>query len=146
MQDMANLELWALGLFLIVLAALVSHRFGNHVWWKIWKAIAKRAGLPTGTRSKLAREIGSWERIIYIFGAAHGHYDLIGGWLLMKAFFSWIPNQTGGFKPTSERERSVVMDHYNGFLIGNLISLFIGISLGLIAKFLFLWIRIHCAL
>ncbi len=148
MQDVANFKVWALGLILIVLAACVADRPGNWLWWRTWERIAARRNLPTGTGSNLAHEIGAWERVIYIFGAAHSHYDFIGGWLLMKAFFNWIPNSAREQRPSgqaglAERDRSTIMDHYNGFLIGNLISLSIGISLGLIVKFLFLWIRIR---
>ena len=54
-------------------------------------------------------------------------YEIIAGWLAMKAFFGWIEKE----RPTQETD---YLDRYNSALIGNLLSLLIGLGIGIAAR------------
>lgn len=60
------------------------------------------------------------------------HYEVITGWLVLKTFFNWIESETN--KETVDNNAPSLVE-YNSFIIGTLLSLLLGIGVGLCAKF-----------
>jgi hypothetical protein len=88
---------------------------------------------------RLQREVGQvdWcsKRILYIMGVMGHHYELITGWLVLKAFFNFLERQKGT-SVTNDKEQ---LERYNGMLIGNALSLLIGIGLGIVSNLFIRW-------
>ena len=80
--------------------------------------------------SPLVKSVGGLERILYIMGVMGHHYEIITGWLVLKAFF--------GFMDRDRLEKDMAA-RYNGLLIGNAISLMIGIALGVTVNIIIRW-------
>jgi hypothetical protein len=120
---------------LFVVACVISWTPGHDVSWHVWQKIAAHYKAPAGEPSKLAPAVGGFERVIYIFSAMSDKYELAAGWLVMKAFFGYVRSNE---QDKSETD-SVARGRYNSALIGNLLSLFIGVACGLGAK----WILDH---
>jgi hypothetical protein len=93
------------------------------------------------------RAVGGIERILYISAVMSRHYELIGGWLVLKAFFSFL-DATHGPKAGRRRrsmksldageikeQEEIIMARYNGMLIGNALSLLMGLAGGAAANF-----------
>lgn len=71
-------------------------------------------------------------------GVMGHHYEIIAGWLVLKAFFGFMGrDQVGGTEGTEGTGEP--LRRYNGLLIGNAISLIVGISLGVIADLIVRW-------
>ncbi len=66
--------------------------------------------------------------MLYIFSVMSGNYEIITGWLLLKAFFGWIESE-------KQKDADEQLLKYNAFIIGTILSLLIGIAVGLAAKF-----------
>ena len=83
-----------------------------------------------------AATIGCIERIIYVFAVITPAYDLIIGWLIMKAFYEWLKG------PDEEQKlplRAVVFYHL--YLFGNAISLMAGLAAGVIGAVIMVYLR-----
>ena len=79
--------------------------------------------------------IGILERIIYIIGIMFGGaFALISGWLVMKAFNTWLQTEELKAHPTEVR-----MAYYHQYLYGNALSLIAGVVLGFIGLHLAAW-------
>jgi len=65
----------------------------------------------------------------------HDRYEFVTGWLVMKAFFGWIRARRSA-DHSNDSEGHDVLNRYNSFLIGNLLSLLIGIAVGITARWL----------
>src|SRR5438270_12344403 len=87
------------------------------------RIISRHAKLGNQTRSALVPKIGGLERIFYVFAVMYAKPELVTGWLVMKTFSGWV-----GEDPESRYAR------YNGFVIGNILSLLFGLGLGIIAS------------
>jgi hypothetical protein len=81
------------------------------------------ADIPT----RFAPTVGGLERALYIASVMSHHFELAAGWLVMKAFFGWM------------RKRNRQRQQYNEYLIGNLLSLLIGLFLGAAANLFIRW-------
>jgi hypothetical protein len=69
-------------------------------------------------------------------------YELAAGWLVIKAFSSWIQvndartlSSTVYLDEASSQQRTT-LNRYNEYVIGNALSLIIGVGIGLVARFL----------
>ena len=135
---MTYIERAALELAAFAGAITISWYVGSIAVWRIWCAIAKHYDTLSNEASPLASVVGGLERSLYIFSVMADKYELIAGWLVMKSFFGWI--QARRNRPTENgvklRSASDVLGTYNGFLILNLLSLFVGLSCGMTANFL----------
>jgi hypothetical protein len=120
----------AIQVAVFIVACALAWYPGNRLTWLLWERFAKYAHVPIGTPFQLARTIGGLERILYIFGVMAEKYELLAGWLVMKAFFGWI-----------EESKSDIgsLVRYYGFLQGNLTSLLIGLFVGEGAKLFSDW-------
>jgi hypothetical protein len=130
----------ALEFFVFVVGCLLSWYLGGFAVWKIWLAIAKYNKSPWVEASPLAPVLGGLERCLYVFSVLADKYEVIAGWLVMKAFFGWIQFRHHRTRSHEERakEGHDVLGRYNGFLILNLLSLFVGLSFGVAAHFVVL--------
>ncbi|HWX84653.1 MAG TPA: hypothetical protein VNZ48_13720 [Xanthobacteraceae bacterium] len=131
------MKILALQLVVFAVMCAVSWYPGNRLVWFTWTKLAARAQFPGGKPSKLSGPIGGLERVLYIFGVMSGQYQLITGWLVMKAFFGWIKSESaadvqGG---SVDDGTSAALDRFNSFLIGNLLSLLIGLACGVGGNF-----------
>jgi len=118
---------------LIFLAVCVfSWWLGNKLIWFLWKAIAKHSKVRVGTRTALAGTVGGLERVLYIYAVVFDKYEIITGWLVMKAFFGWIRSEERSTKKEKENKATLdeVSNTYNGFVLGTLLSLLIGLAAG----------------
>jgi hypothetical protein len=132
------MKILALQLVVFAVMCAVSWYPGNKLVWFIWTKLAARALSSQGGKpSKLSRPIGRLERVLYIFGVMSGHYELITGWLVMKAFFGWIKSENTADvqEGVVDDGTSAVLDRFNSFLIGNLLSLLIGLACGVGGNF-----------
>lgn len=73
---------------------------------------------------QFAATIGKVERVLYIIAVALGQYALISGWLVLKAFSAWL-------RPREQEPKA--MNYYHLYLYGNLLSLLLGVGLGMLA-------------
>jgi len=80
-----------------------------------------------------ARVIGRLERTLYMFAAFVADYQLIAGWLVMKAFFTWLSHKK--VLPEDQARDRNLMGYYM-YLYGNLLSVLYGIGCGLAWAFL----------
>jgi hypothetical protein len=133
-------------LLYIVVAAVVSALAwipGNWLLWFLWAQFAKHEGISEETPSPLVRKAGGLERIIYIIGVVGHHYELITGWLVLKAFFLFLERDVVGSPPRiaglSRLEGKKLLGRYNGMLIGNALSLIFGVGLGVLANLVIRW-------
>src|SRR6266446_7946435 len=110
----------------LIIAAVLSWWPGNCLVWAIWKVCAKIEGVEAGERLPLVKSVGGLERVLYVMGVTGHHYEIIGGWLVLKAFFGFaVRDQEGVREPVTR---------YGRLLIGNALSLMIGIALGVTAN------------
>src|SRR5580658_10447214 len=120
-----------LGLAFLV-ACAASWFPGNKAIWYLWVQFAKTYKVDEGTQTPLAGAVGGLERVLYIYCVIWERYELITGWLVMKAFFNWIGSETHkrekhGSTHSVEVE---VSNKYNGFILGTLLSLLLGLAIG----------------
>ena len=59
---------------------------GNVLIWQLWRLIARFAKVEVGVPTRLAPIVGGLERVLYVFAVMSGKYEVITGWLVMKAF------------------------------------------------------------
>jgi hypothetical protein len=106
---------------------------GNTLVQKLWTNIVTGFSVASGTVTALGPVVGRLENVLYIFAVMADKYDIIPGWLVMKAFFGWIH-----VRPRSQdaqaKEGHDALAKFNEYLIGNLLSLFLGLSFGLGAR------------
>lgn len=81
--------------------------------------------------------IGKYERFIYIYCVFISDYQTLAGWLVLKAFFGWIKQPKIDFKKLDfqkiDRDRVHLLTYYL-YVLGNLLSLGIGIIIGNYSK------------
>lgn len=122
----------AVNVAVFLVACLLAWQPGNYVSARVWRFLTQR---PLDDRAKFGPQIGGLERVLYVFSAMAGHYELVAGWLVMKAFFGWTERgETNPAERDTEHFKEV-LERYNRFLIGNMVSLLIGLGVGLAAKF-----------
>lgn len=110
-----------LGVF--VIASIIGWRPGSWILWKLWGGIARYADADKGEPSKLATSVGGLERMFYIFAMMYETPEIVTGWLVMKAFFGWI-----------REKKAEELEEFNVLVILNMLSLLIGLGLGLVAN------------
>ncbi len=100
-------------------------------------------------RAKTSGWIGVMERWVYIVSIMLGQFSLITGVLVLKAFFGWTDKTltaTAEAEHVKGMKRTIAL--YHTYLLGNLLSLALGILLGLIGLYVlprFLAAFIPCA-
>jgi hypothetical protein len=62
--------------------------------------------------------------MFYVFAVMYGKPELVTGWLVMKTFSGWV-----------EEDANARYTRYNGFVIGNILSLLFGLGLGVLASY-----------
>jgi hypothetical protein len=106
---------------------------GNLLIWQLWRLIAWSTKVEVGVPTRLAPTVGGLERVLYVYAVMSGKYEVITGWLVMKAFFGWIgPERRRAKKGTSASDE--ISNTYNGFILGTLLSLLLGLAAGLAAS------------
>ena len=73
--------------------------------------------------------VGCLERAVYIFGIMFAQPGVITGVLILKAFFGWVDKIAGSDPNRTPSVRAYVAVYY-AYIIGNLISLIVGLALG----------------
>ncbi len=107
----------------LAIASVLASWPSNCLIWFLWERIANREHVAKGEPTALVRSVGTLERILYIAGVIGHHYELIAGWLVLKAFFE-IARDRCRLSPV----------RYNSWLVGNLLSLMTGLFLGVLAN------------
>jgi len=122
----------------LIFTAGLSWWPGNWLVWAIWKVSAKIEGVSHGTPSPMVKSVGTFERVLYVMGVMGHHYEIIAGWLVLKAFFGFMGRDEVGVRLRPETSEELLR-RYNGLLVGNATSLMIGIALGVIANIIIRW-------
>ncbi len=60
-----------------------------------WTKLARNENVPVERPSPFGKKSRRLERIVYIMGVIDHHYELITGWLVLKAFFSFMQREEG---------------------------------------------------
>ena len=104
-------------------------------------AFAKIKALPAAwwnaepfASSPFAPAVGWLEQFLYIASVMSHHYELAAGWLTMKAFSSWLSRERPKARACSGHGEDAALGKYNEYLVGNILSLLIGIFSGAIAN------------
>ncbi len=156
-----------LSILLLAAFSALAWRPGNELIGFVWEYMAthrpeEEAVLPGSEVygwSPFVREVGGIERVLYIAAVMSRHYELIAGWLVLKAFFGFLDaahlrrrlralikrsgQSDGDEDPPSGDEKKkmspdeIIMARYNGLLIGNALSLLTGLAAGATAIFIF---------
>ena len=80
----------------LIIAAVLSWWPGNWLVWAIWKVCMKIEKVPQDAPSPLVKSVGGLERVLYVMGVMSHHYEIIAGWLILKAFFGFMGREGGG--------------------------------------------------
>lgn len=86
---------------------------------------------------RFAGLIGKTERILYVYSVMLNQFSLLGGWLVMKAFFGWLT------KPRSNPRDG--LPYYHLYLYGNALSILCGLLCGSIGDCVRTAISVHFA-
>lgn len=129
----------------LVVASVFTWCPGNWVLEIVWGWIAKTEKVDFDGPTPLVKSVGGLERILYLMGVIGHHYEIIAGWLVLKAFFGFmgrdqIVDEAGKGSPEEKP-----LTRYNGLLLGNALSIIIGISVGVAANLFIRW-RLGAAL
>ena len=65
---------------------------------------------------RFAALIGITERFLYVYAVMFNQFSLLGGWLVMKAFFSWMKKDS--------------LCDYHAYIFGTALSLLLGLLCG----------------
>lgn len=66
--------------------------------------------------------VGILERVIYIFSVMGDHYELAGGWIIMKSFTMWLES------PLVKKDQKMKL--YHNYIVGSALSLLAGVACG----------------
>lgn len=96
-----------------------------------------RMAKPDGVYSEIAGRIGRIERVLYIFATMKAQYGLITSWVILKVVYNWLrlPDSTGHGQ-SAKLDTDTESRRLQGYAIGSLISLLVGLALGEAAVFL----------
>jgi len=67
------------------------------------------------------------------------HYEIISGWLVLKAFFGFMGRDQIVGEAGKGSAEEMLLTRYNGLLLGNALSLIIGVSAGVAANLFISW-------
>lgn len=86
----------------------------------------KTTGVFTLVGAPFAAQVGALERTLYILAVMLGRYELVVGWLVLKAFFGWRRKPKGTADPRTRLNVNLVL---------NILSVLLGLAFGLAANY-----------
>jgi hypothetical protein len=117
------------GYFIIrVLYDFILHNAKSHDRRRTFKQVVE--GLYDTKASPASGLVGCLERSLYIFGVMSGESGVITAVVILKAFFAWATEgaATAGTNSTERTQSTIIL--YYAYLIGNFLSLILGLALG----------------
>lgn len=107
----------------------IMHWYIERVMNRIWPyALKKRVA------NKLTATLGNIDRIIYAIGITYKMYSIIAVWFPVKVASRLIGNLKNDSKESEDESFKEQGQRKNLYLIGNAISLFLGISWGMLIR------------
>jgi len=122
----------------LVVASVFTWRPGNWLLEVVWEWTATAEKVDFGP-SPLVRSVGGLERIVYLMSVIGHHYEIISGWLVLKAFFGFMGRDQIVGEAGKGSAEEMLLTRYNGLLLGNALSLIIGVSAGVAANLFISW-------
>ena len=78
----------------------------------------------------LAKRIGKLERIFYIYAFMFESLGLLSGWIVLKAFFSWVTNSDDGANGSAGKKSSErALRSFYLYIWGNALSLLLALAM-----------------